>query len=301
MSAAPFAYVDPGTLSEVLDLLDRLEDTRLLAGGQSLIPYMQFRMARPAVVVDLNRVGELAHITDHNGRLEIGAMTRQRALAESEIIRAQVPIAHEALRLIGHVATRPRGTLGGSVANLDPSAELIAVTALHDGVLHVRSVRGERVLGVADWARDLLTPALDPGEMLTRIDWAPWPTGHGHAFLEFSKRHHDYAVVAAGALMTVDEQGRITRAAAAVAGVGIIATRLTAAERLLVGEVGRPELFAEAARAAADLEPLTDTQANTGYPRRFVSAGYRRHLGQVLTRRTLHLAHSRALGQQERR
>ena len=300
MTAAPFAYADPATLPEVLDLLDRLEDVRLLAGGQSLIPYLQFRMARPASVVDLNRAGELAGIAERDGRLEIGAMTRQRTLAESSLVAARAPVVHEALRLIGHVATRTRGTLGGSVANLDPSAELIAVTALLDGVLHVRSVRGERTLGVADWARDLLTPALDPGEMLTRIDWSPWPAGHGYAFLEFSKRHHDYAVVAAGALMTVDEEGRITRAAAVVAGVGIVATRLTAAERLLTGKVGRPELFAAAARSAADLEPLTDAQADTGYPRRFVSAGYRRHLGEVLTRRALHLAYARALGKETR-
>jgi aerobic carbon-monoxide dehydrogenase medium subunit len=295
MTFAPFAYADPGTLPEVLDLLDRLEDVRLLAGGQSLIPYLHFRTARPANVVDLNRAGELAGIADGNGRLEIGAMTRQRTLAESALIAARAPIAQEALHLIGHVATRTRGTLGGSLSNLDPSAELIAVTALLDGVLHVCSARGERTLGVADWARDLLTPALDPGEMLTRIDWTPWPAGHGHAFLEFSKRHHDYAVVAAGALMTVDENGRITRAAAVVAGVGIIATRLPAAERLLVGDVGGPELFAEAARSAADLEPLTDAQAGTGYPRRFVSARYRRRLGEVLTRRALHHADSRAL------
>jgi carbon-monoxide dehydrogenase medium subunit len=295
MTAAPFAYADPTTVGEALDLLDRLEDARLLAGGQSLVPYLHFRMARPATVVDLNRVGELAGIVEGRGRLEVGAMTRQRTIAESPLIAAHAPVAQEALQLIGHIATRTRGTLGGSVANLDPSAELIAVTALHDGVLHVRSVRGERTLGVADWARDVLTPALDPGEMLTRIDWTPWPAGHGHAFLEFSKRHHDYAVVAAGALMTVDQERRITRAAAAVAGVGIIATRLTAAERLLAGEAGSPGLFAEAARTVADLEPLTDAQADVGYPRRFVSAGYRRHLGEVLTRRALQLTYSRAL------
>jgi aerobic carbon-monoxide dehydrogenase medium subunit len=294
MTAASFAYADPATVPEALDLLAQHGDTRLLAGGQSLLPYLNFRMARPALVIDLNRITELAGITDAGGRLEIGAMTRQRTLAESPLIAARAPVAVEALQLIGHVATRTRGTLGGSVANLDPSAELIAVTALHDGVLHVRGAAGERTVTIEHWARDVFAPALQPDEMLVRIDWAPWPAGHGHAFVEFSKRHHDYAVVASGALLTVDDQHRITRAAVVVAGVGIVATRLTAAEQMLRGQRGTPELFARAARTAAGLKPLTDAQAATGYPQRFVSAGYRLHLGQVLTRRALALAWRRA-------
>jgi carbon-monoxide dehydrogenase medium subunit len=251
-------------------------------------------------LIDLNGVAELAGIDEEDGRLVFGAMTRQRRMMESDKVRRFCPIAKEALRLIGHIATRTRGTFGGSLCNMDPAAELGGVAALHDAVLRVRSAHGAREIAIADWPRSYMTPALAPDELLCGISLRAWPPGHGHAFLEFSKRHHDYAVVAAGALMTVDDSGRIERVAIVVLGVGVAAARLTQAEEMLVGQRGESRLFDEAAQTAESISPLPDDFANQGYPRRHVSAAFRCHLGVVLARRVLYLAWSRATHPEER-
>jgi len=294
MKVASFAYHDPTTIPEVLDLLDRLEDHRLLAGGQSLVPYLAFRMQRCRHLIDLNRVDALAGIVERDGRLRIGAMTRQRTLANSPLVASHAPVAQEALKLIGHIATRTRGTLGGSLCNLDPSAELLGVSALHDAVLHVESRQGARDVAIGGWAEDFMKPVLAPGEMLRAISWEPWPAGHGHAILEFSKRHHDYAIVAAGALIAVDADRRITRAAVVVMGCSIAPVRLTSAEAMLKGRKGSVPLFAEAAAEVAKIDPFPDEFAHQGYPRRFVSSQFRHQLGLVLVRRALAQGYARA-------
>ncbi len=291
MKAIAFDYADPTSVSETLGLLHRYDNTTLLAGGQSLVPYLHFRTARPEHVIDLNNVVELAGITPApDGRITIGAMTRQRTLAESDLLAGTCPITRDALHLVGHVATRTRGTLGGSLCNLDPSAELYGVSILHDAVLDVRSARGQRDIHISDWARTYLTPAIESDELLHSISWQPWPDGHGHAFLEFSKKHHDYAIVGAGALLTVDEHQRIDQAAVVVLGVGIAPNRLPEAEAILRGRPGSPALFAEAARTVNALEQFPEHCAERGYPRRFVSASFRQHLGVVLARRAIHQA-----------
>ena len=294
MKVAQFSYHDPASLPEALGLLTQLENTRLLAGGQSLLPYLAFRMQRCDHLIDLNAITELAGVQEKDGRLVIGAMTRQREIAASAQVGLHCPIAQDALHLIGHIATRTRGTLGGSLSNMDPSAELFGVSALHDATFHVESTRGRRDIAVWDWADTFMKPAIAKDEMLTSVSWRPWPKGHGHAFLEFSKRHHDYAIVAAGALITVDDDRRINRASVMVLGCGIAPSRLTKAEGMVLGQQGSPELFAEAAREVETLPPFPDAFAHRGYPRRFVSADYRRHLGLVLARRAMEQAFAKS-------
>jgi aerobic carbon-monoxide dehydrogenase medium subunit len=300
MKVAPFSYHDPENLPKGLELLAGLEHARLLAGGQSLVPYLAFRTQRCDHLIDLNAIPELFGIHEQDGRLVIGAMTRQREIASSPLVSQHCPIAQDALHLIGHIATRTRGTLGGSLSNMDPSAELFGVSALHDATFHVQSVRGGRDITVADWAETFMKPAIAADEMLTSVSWLPWPQGHGHAFLEFSKRHHDYAIVAAGALMTVDADRRINRAAIMVIGCGIAPTRLIGAEALVLGQRGSSELFAEAAHEVATLAAFPDSFAHQGYPRRFVSADYRRQLGLVLARRAMESAYAQSISIQKR-
>jgi carbon-monoxide dehydrogenase medium subunit len=300
MKVAPFRYHAPRSTEEALALRAELRDSLLLAGGQSLVPYLAFRMRRCEHLIDLNDISELTGIEERDGYLEIGAMARQRAIAGSELIGRQTPVARDALKLIGHIATRTRGTLGGSLCNMDPAAELFGVSALHDAVLHVQSVRGARNIAIDDWAETFMTPSLAPDEMLTRICWRPWPVGHGHKFVEFSKRHHDYAIVAAGALMTIDAGRRITRVAAMVIGCGIKPVRLGRAEAMLLGEKGSPDLFREAAREIESLPIFPEQFAEQGYPRRFVSSDFRRHLGLELAERAMAAAYAAARSTEER-
>jgi carbon-monoxide dehydrogenase medium subunit len=300
MKVAPFSYHDPENLPEGLELLAGLEHARLLAGGQSLVPYLAFRMQRCDHLIDLNAIPELSGIHEEHGRLVIGAMTRQREIASSPLVSQHCSIAKDALHLIGHIATRTRGTLGGSLSNMDPSAELFGVSALHDATFHVQSVRGGRDIAVADWAETFMKPAIAADEILTSVSWLSWPKGHGHAFLEFSKRHHDYAIVAAGALMTIDADRRINRAAIMVIGCDIAPTRLIRAEAVVLGQRGSNELFAEAALEVETLAAFPDSFAHQGYPRRFVSADYRRQLGLVLARRAMECAYAQSTYIQER-
>jgi aerobic carbon-monoxide dehydrogenase medium subunit len=294
MKPAPFAYHAPASQAEAVALLGEFNDARVLAGGQSLVPLLNFRKTRCAHLVDLNEVPELAGLHCTDGRFQIGAMTRQRDLAESAVIAEAAPVTPEALQWVGHLATRTRGTLGGSLCNLDPTAELYSVSLLHDAVLHVSSTRGDREVAIASWPAGYMSPALEADELLTHISWRMWPTGHGHGFVEFSKRHHDYAIATAAALLTATSDERIDEAAVVVGGVQIAPVRLAAAEAMLAGQPGDPALFAEAAQTCTMLEPFAEEIAAQSYPRRFVSAGYRKHLAAVLTRRALELAWARA-------
>jgi aerobic carbon-monoxide dehydrogenase medium subunit len=298
MIGAPFSYHDPTNLPEALQLLEKLDDAKPLAGGQSLVPYLVFRMQRHRHLIDLNNIPELSYCSAENNFLRIGAMARQRTLLESKLIAEVCPILQDALHLIGHQATRTRGTIGGSLCNMDPSAELFGVAALHNAALLVRSSRGEREIEVSDWAETFMKPSMARDEMLCGVTWKLWPKGHGHAFQEFSKRHHDYAIVASGALMTHDDDRRIKGVSLMVIGLGIKPTRLTEAEEMLTGQAPTAELFAKAAKTVRQYELFPDEFANQGYPRRFVSAKFRRHLGEVYARRVMVAAWQRAIGQE---
>lgn len=284
MKAAPFQYYDPATVTEAIQLLGKLDNAKVLAGGQSLMAMLNMRYAQPDHVVDINRISDLSYIREENGELIMGAMTRQRELEFSETVRRVCPILHEAVLHIGHRQTRNRGTIGGSLCHLDPSAELAAMAALHDATLTIAGGRGTRELKFQEFALGFMTPALEVDEILTTIKILPWPIGHGYGFLEFARRHGDFAVASAGALLTVDANGMIDRAGLVIGGVAAVAARVPDAEKRLLGKPPTEAVFEEAARACKSIEALDDIHA---------PAPYRLHLAETLARRALAKASAR--------
>ncbi len=284
MKPPPFVYHDPTSVAEATELLGRFDNALVLAGGQSLMPMLNFRVAAPDHLIDLNRIAALSYIAvgDRTGRF--GAMTRQRDLEFSADVAKRFPIMQEALAHVGHRQTRNRGTLGGSLCHLDPSAELVNMAALHDGVLEVESREGQRRIAIADWVDGIMTNALAPGEILTGVELAAWPADHGFAFEEFARRRGDFAIAAVACLVTLAPNGTITRAALCVSGLGPAPARLVAAEKLLVGETPSRDLFGAAAAQAKALDAADDA---------FVSGAYRKHLAGVLTARALARAFER--------
>jgi CO/xanthine dehydrogenase FAD-binding subunit len=285
----PFEYDDPRSLEEAVALLgEHGDDAKVLAGGQSLVPLLNFRLARPERLVDINGVTELDYLRFENGTLRIGAMTRHSALERSEAVGQRVPLLIEAVRLVGHVQIRNRGTVGGSVAHSDPAAELpVAFTAL-DARFHARSQDGERSLGADELFRTHLTTALKADELLTEIE-VPVPSpGTGFAFVEFARRHGDFALGGAAVLVGLGAEGRCERAAVALLAAAPTPLRRPEAESWLAGR----ELDEAAAREAAalcvvDLDPTGDIHG---------SAEYRRGLVEVMVRRALLKAAERAKG-----
>jgi carbon-monoxide dehydrogenase medium subunit len=282
---APFTYHDPRSVAEACDLLATCENTRVLAGGQSLMPMMNFRAVTPDHVVDLNRIGELSYVRVKDGVLEIGAMTRQRELEHSAEIGRRCPILHEALLHVGHRQTRNRGTLGGSLCHLDPSAELVNVTALLGGTLHAASKKGRRDIPFDQFAAGYLTTSLQPDELLAGVTLPLPKAGHGHAFVEFARRRGDFAVVACSVLLGLNARGDIAEAAVTLSGMGHAPVRPAGVERALRGQKPAAAAFKAAAQEAGKLEAAGDP---------FVSADYRRHLARVLTYRALEQAAERA-------
>jgi carbon-monoxide dehydrogenase medium subunit len=278
---APFVYHDPRTVAEACDLLATLQNVRMLAGGQSLMPLLHFRAVTPDHLIDLNRIEELSYLRVAGGVLEIGAMTRQRSIERSGAIGQHCPLLHEALAHVGHVQTRNRGTLGGSLCHLDASAELVNITALLGGTLHAVSCRGRRDIGFSEFAAGYLTTSLAPDEMLAGVTLPLPPPRHGHAFVEFARRRGDFAIVACSAWLTFDDRGDIEGAALALSGLGPAPARPAAIEQALRGTTPVAETFKAAAAAAGALE------AN-GNP--LVSGAYRQHLARILTYRALEQA-----------
>jgi carbon-monoxide dehydrogenase medium subunit len=285
MKPAPFEYHDPQSKSEVLALLAAKTNSRLLAGGQSLVPMLNFRLASPDHLIDINRVEALRGIAHSGGIFVLGAMTRQCEIEFSDELRAALPILREAIIHVGHRQTRNRGTLGGSLCHLDPSAELVTAAMALDATLIAESSKGARRITIADWGRGYLTNALSDDEMLTSVELPVWPAGHGYAFVEYARRHGDFAIVAVAVLMTLDTQGAIDRVAIAVGGCAASPVRLTQAESALKGNKPSIELFKSTARLASSIDALSDP---------YVKADYREHLARVLTERALGAAAKRA-------
>ena len=287
MKPPKFEYLAPTSLDEALALLAAHGDeAKVLAGGQSLVPLLNFRLVRPGYLVDLNDIRELAYIRQENGRVAIGALTRQRALETSTLVSDRVPLLADAMPQIGHVQIRNRGTIGGSLAHADPAAELPAVVAALDGELVVRGAGGERVLRADEFFVAYLTTALRPTELLVEVRLPVVPPRTGTAFLEVSRRHGDFALVGVAASLTLDDGGVCTRCAIALIGVGPAPVVALAAAGRLVGAVPTIEAFADVGQlAAADLRPDGDLHA---------SSQYRRHVAGVLTRRALARALERA-------
>jgi aerobic carbon-monoxide dehydrogenase medium subunit len=285
MKPPPFAYHDPTTIEEAADLIGRLENAMPLAGGQSLMPMLNFRVVAPDHLIDLNRVAGLSHIDIADGSGRFGAMTRQRDIEFSADVAKTFPVLHEALKHVGHRQTRNRGTIGGSLCHLDPSAELVNMAALHDGVLEAVGRGHRRHINIADWVRGIMTNALEPGELLIGVEVKAWPAGHGYAFEEFARRHGDFAITAVGCLLTLEGNGTIGRAALCVSGLSPAPVRVEKAERLLAGLKPSHEAFRAAAIEAEALDAMSDA---------YVTAAYRKHLARVLTYRALERAVARA-------
>lgn len=274
MKPPPFDYRCPDTLDEALALLGEYgDDAKVLAGGQSLVPLLNFRLARPAVLVDVNRVPHLDAVTWDGDRLVLGAMVRERAAERSDAVREAAPLLARALPLIGHPAIRTRGTIGGSLAHADPAAELPAVALATDAELVLCSAaRGERVVPAADFFEGYFTTALAPDELLTEIRLPGAPAGTGSCFEEVARRHGDYAMVGAAATVRLDEGGRIADARLVLIGVADRPVRATAAEAALADGEPSPAAFAAAgAVAVGDLTPSSDLHASAAY-RRTVAA-----------------------------
>jgi carbon-monoxide dehydrogenase medium subunit len=285
-----FEYAAPTTAAEALALLrDRGADAKVLAGGQSLVPLLNFRLARPGLLVDLSRCAGLdaIFVDDRSGDLVFGALVRQSDAERSVLVRDRWPILAAAIRLVGHRAIRNRGTIGGSIAHADPAAELPLVLRALDGSVTAASHRGERRIAAQDLFVSYLTTDLAPDELLLDVRFPALPPAAGWAFEEFSRRSGDFAIAAACAVVTVAD-GRVSRAALAIAGGGPTPVRAADAERTLAGGTGDDAAIERAASAAADAcEVDGDIHA---------SAEYRRGLIKVLAARALRGAMARASG-----
>lgn len=284
MKPPKFDYHAPASVDEALALLDRYGgDAKLLAGGQSLMPLLNFRLSRPAALVDLNRIPSLAYIKEADGQVRFGAMTRQRTIEFSPVVKERLPLLREATRWVGHLPIRTRGTIGGSIAHADPSAEYPAVLAALEGEVVARSPRGERVIKAADLFQTYLTTNLEADEIVVEVRLPAMPAGAGFALEEFARRHGDFAIIGIAA-MVVREGQRCTTARLATAGAGPVPLRLRGAEEILERDgLGDAAIEAAARRASELVSPDADIHA---------SSDYRRHLTGVLTRRAL----TRALG-----
>jgi carbon-monoxide dehydrogenase medium subunit len=284
---APFVYHAPDTLAAALDLMATLDNARPLAGGQSLMPMMNFRVATPDHLIDLGRVDGLTGIERVGDRLRIGAMTTQRTLEKSSLVREACPLLAEAIDHVGHQQTRNRGTLGGSLCHMDPGAELPVAAMALGAELVVASARGTRVLAFADFPMGYLTTALEPDEILTRVDLPIAGPREGWAFIEFNRRPADFAIVSVAVRLSLDDGGQIARAAIALGGVRPTPLKALDVETALTGQT--PDM-ATIARAAAIIGTL-DCEGDDLYP-----ADYRRDLCETLTRRALTRAIDRAKG-----
>ena len=269
MKPAPFEYEAPRTLGEALATLsERGDEATLLAGGQSLVPLLNFRLARPALVVDLNGVGELAYLRRDGEGLRIGAMARSAELERSEEVALGWPLLREAVGYVGHPPIRNRGTVGGSVAHADPAAELpVALLAL-DARFRLRSARGVRDVSAGEFFVSAFTTAREADEALVEIEVPPLPPRTGAAFVEHARVRGDFALSGAGALVTLDEDARCSRAVVALLACGLTPVRAEAAERSLLGRQVDEEAAREAAlRAVEGIELSGSIRADPDFRR----------------------------------
>ncbi len=285
MKPAPFEYHAPRQLKDAAELLARLPNAKLLAGGQSLVPMMNFRYVIIDHLIDLGGIDDLRGVAVVEGALRIGAMTRQRDLEFSPEVAKHCPLLAEALRHVGHRQTRNRGTIGGSLAHADPAAELPAVCAAYDATVHALSVRGIRQIAFREFYTGFMATALTADEMIAAIDLPIWRLGHGHGFHEFARRQGDFAIAGAAALLDLGADNVVRRAALTLFGVTTVPLRVEAAEARLVGKPLDAAAIRAAAAAAWLVEPISDIHAG---------GDYRRHLAQVLSARALNDAARRA-------
>jgi aerobic carbon-monoxide dehydrogenase medium subunit len=288
MKPPPFAYHAPTSLNEALDLLGRLDNARILAGGQSLMPMLNMRFVLPDHVIDINRITDLDFTRRQGDVLEIGALTRQREIEFSPLVRDVAPLLQDAILQVGHRQTRNRGTIGGSLCHLDPAAEMPTAAAAYGAEIVVQGQAGKRVIPFEEFALGFMTSALEPNEMLTAVRYPLWTPKAGYSFMEYARRHGDFAIASAAVLMEADGVGRIQRTAIALGGIAPVPLRLYRMAEQLTGQTGTVALFASTASFCANLEAMEDS---------LVTADYRRHLAETLLRRALGVAYARATGQ----
>ena len=290
MKPPPFEYLAPRSLDEaVAALAEHGDEAKAMAGGQSLVPLLAFRLARPSVIVDLNGIPGLEGARLDDTTLEIGALTRQRDVERMPGLRERCPMITEAVEQIGHVAIRNRGTVGGSLAHADPAAEWTALALALDAECEVVGPKGTRTVPASEFVVTYFTTVLEPDEVLTRIRLGIPNGSSGSCFLELARRHGDFAIAGVGALVVLDAGGAVGDARLALIGVGDRAVRAESAEQVLRGSRPTAELLADAARTVeAELAPNGDIHA---------SADYRRHVAGVLVRRALATAVARAQGE----
>ena len=289
MKPAPFDYYAPTTVEQALaHLAEHGDEAKVLAGGQSLVPMMNFRLVQPSVLVDLNPIPDLAYIKpDEDGGLRIGALTRHFQVEMDPLVAARMPLLHEAVPKIGYPQIRRRGTFGGSICHADPSAELVAVSVALNGRFRLRSPKGERWIPAQDFFIGLFTTVLLPGELLVEVALPPLPARTGTSMMEVARRSHDFALVGVAAVVSLDGKGIIRQARMVFLSAGDRPMEARRAAEVLAGQAPTPEAIEAAAETAAsgDIDPSSDIHA---------TAEFRRHLAKVLARRALDQACRRA-------
>jgi carbon-monoxide dehydrogenase medium subunit len=283
MKPAPFEYHAPRTLAEATGLLASLENAKILAGGQSLVPMLNFRYVIVDHLVDLAKIEALSGISVSDETVRIGAMTRQREIEYSNEIAEYLPLLQAALKHTGHRQTRNRGTIGGSIVHADPAAEQPTVCAAYDAVVELASAKGTRRVKFPDFCGGFMTTAVEPDEIVTAIEFPRWPKGHGYAFQEFARRHGDFAVAGAAVLLELDTDKVVRRVALTLCGVATTPIRLTAAEATLSGKPLDEDGLRRSTASFDELEPIGDIHA---------TPDFRRHLAGVLLTRALRAAAS---------
>ena len=278
MKPAPFTYHDPQTRADLHDLLARLENTKLLAGGQSLMPMLNMRIVAPDHLIDLDKMPDMNGISVGADHIEIGAMTRQADLHRAPEIRQHLPIMIEALDHVGHFQTRSRGTIGGSCCHLDPAAELPALCALYDAEFEVSGRAGTRKVAARDWFQGYLQSALAENEVLENIRMPLWPAGTTFGFSEYARRRGDFALAGAATLVAWRSNAMVERLAIVIFGVASQPVRLNEMESAVIGRKLDRETIRAIADAAQNIEAMNDP---------YVSAEYRRRLAGVTAERAL--------------
>ncbi|GGH62997.1 xanthine dehydrogenase family protein subunit M [Frigidibacter albus] len=287
MKPARFDYVRPDSVDQALDLLARYGgDAKIIAGGQSLMPMMNFRLVKPAVLVDINRIPGLEVIEDQGERVRMGALARHRMTATDSMIASRIPVLHDAMHHVAHMTVRNRGTFCGSVCHADPAAEIPMIVLMLDGQVEVASASRRRVLPAAEFLVGSLVTALEADEMVTGITIGMSDPQSGWAFEEFSRRHGDFALAAVAVTLGVDADGAIRNPRIGMTGVGETAMRMRGVEALIDGCHPDEDMLGEVSEWLNDnLVPNTDIHAG---------ADYRRHLSGVLAGRAIRAAYARA-------
>ncbi len=291
MKPAAFDYHAPRTVDEALGLLAQYAgDAKPLAGGQSLVPTMNFRLAQPAALIDLNGIDELFYLQEGEHGLRCGAMTRQGTVEHSALVQRLSPLLHEAMPHIAHTQIRNRGTIGGSLAHADPAAELPALALALDARFSVRSITDARLIPARDFYTGLFATAMQPEEMLVDVEFPTLPPNSGWAFDEVARQHGNYALCGAAGVITLGECGMVKKAKLVFLSVGEGPVEAAQAANALIGEHTTPDAVDAAAETAAmqEIDPVGDIHAGPTF---------RRHLARVLAKRVLTKAAARANAQ----